>query len=135
MLGVGEIKQMNSIKYGVADKPPIKELIPLSFQMLLSCFGATILVPMLTGLSIGPALFGAGIGTLIFVLLAKKKVGLFLGSSFAFIAPIIFAGQYGPGYIAGGCIVSGLLYMIVADRKSTRLNSSHIATSRMPSSA
>ena len=105
---------MNSIKYGVSDKPPIKELIPLSFQMLLSCFGATILVPMLTGLSIGPALFGAGIGTLIFVLLAKKKVGLFLGSSFAFIAPIIFAGQYGPGYVAGGCIISGLLYMIVA---------------------
>lgn len=105
---------MKNIRYGVADKPPIKELIPLSFQMLLSCFGATILVPMLTGLSIGPALFGAGIGTLIFVLLAKKKVGLFLGSSFAFIAPIIFAGQYGPGYVAGGCIISGLLYMIVA---------------------
>ena len=105
---------MNDVKYGVTDRPPLKELLPLGLQMLLSCFGATILVAILTGLQVGPTIFGAGIGTLIFVFMARKKVALFLGSSFAFIAPLIFAGQYGPGYVAGGCIASGLLYMIIA---------------------
>jgi uracil permease len=105
---------MNNVRYGVLDKPPLKELIPLGIQMMLSCFGATILVPMLTGLQIGPALFGAGIGTLLFILMSKKKAALYLGSSFAFIAPLAFAGQYGIEYVAGGCVVSGLLYMIIA---------------------
>lgn len=47
---------MNNVRYGVADKPPVKELIPLSFQMLLSCFGATILVIGIGGLALNFAI-------------------------------------------------------------------------------
>ena len=60
-------------------------------QFLFVAFGATVLVPLLVGLDPSTALFTAGIGTLIFHLVTKGKVPIFLGSSFAFIAPIIKA--------------------------------------------
>jgi len=62
-------------------------------QILFVAFGAMVLVPILTGLNPASALLGAGIGTLVFQLLTKRKVPIFLGSSFAFIAPIIAAKQ------------------------------------------
>ena len=58
-------------------------------QFLFVAFGATVLVPLLVGLDPSVALFTAGVGTLIFHLVTKGKVPVFLGSSFAFIAPII----------------------------------------------
>ena len=58
-------------------------------QYLFVAFGATVLVPILVGLDPSTALFSAGIGTLLFHLVTKGKVPIFLGSSFAFIAPII----------------------------------------------
>ena len=58
-------------------------------QFLFVAFGATVLVPLLVGLDPSTALFTAGIGTLLFHLVTKGKVPIFLGSSFAFIAPII----------------------------------------------
>ncbi len=61
-----------------------KDLL-LSFQHLLAMFGATVLVPILTGFDISVALFSAGLGTLIFHKCTKNKVPVFLGSSFAFI--------------------------------------------------
>ena len=62
-------------------------------QFLFVAFGATVLVPLLVGLDPSVALFTAGVGTLIFHLVTKGKVPVFLGSSFAFIAPIIKATQ------------------------------------------
>ena len=83
-------------------------------QFLFVAFGATVLVPLLVGLSPATALFTAGLGTFIFHLITKGKVPIFLGSSFAFIAPIIAASQqWGmPGTLAGIAGVS-LVYFIV----------------------
>ena len=59
-------------------------------QMLFVAFGALVLVPLLTGLDPNVALFTAGVGTLLFQLITKRQVPIFLASSFAFIAPIIY---------------------------------------------
>ena len=78
-------------------------------------FGATILVPLLTGLSPSTALFTAGTGTLIYILITAAKVPAFLGSSFAFIPALIgISKQYGMAYALGGAICAGLFYAIVA---------------------
>jgi uracil permease len=79
-------------------------------------FGATILVPLLTGLNPATALFTAGTGTLIYILLTGAKVPAFLGSSFAFIPPLIAIA--GPGginmpYALGGAFAAGLFYVLV----------------------
>ena len=68
----------------VEDKVPFKLLVPLSIQHMFAMFGASVLVPILTGLSVSSTLLFAGIGTLLFHLLSKGKVPAFLGSSFAF---------------------------------------------------
>lgn len=87
----------------------------LALQHLLACFGATVLVPLLTGLDPSVALFGAGVGTLIFHGCTKGKVPVFLGSSFAFIAVIqIVAEEYGLQYATGSIVFAGLLYLILA---------------------
>lgn len=88
----------------------------LGFQHLIAMFGATVLVPLLTGLDPAVALFSAGLGTLIFHLCTKGKVPVFLGSSFAFI-PVIqaVAAEYGDlRYAQGGIVVVGLLYVIIS---------------------
>ena len=76
---------MSSQYFGPNDRPPLARWIPLSFQHVFAMFGATILVPLLTGLSPSTALFTAGTGTLIYILCTGAKVPAFLGSSFAFI--------------------------------------------------
>lgn len=89
--------------------------LALGFQHLFAMFGATVLVPLLTGLDPAVALFTSGTGTLIFQLLTKGQVPAYLGSSFAFIAPIIaVSAQYGLPYALGGAIAVGLVYVIVA---------------------
>ncbi|MFW5755424.1 MAG: uracil-xanthine permease family protein [Tangfeifania sp.] len=87
----------------------------LGVQFLFVAFGATVLVPLLVGIDPSVALFTAGIGTLIFHLVTKGKVPVFLGSSFAFIAPIIEATKlYGlPGTLSG-IIAVGVVYGIVS---------------------
>lgn len=91
------------------------EKLILAFQHLISMFGATVLVPILTGLNVSVALFTSGIGTLIFHLTTGGRVPVYLGSSFAFIAPIIVVGQmYGLAYATGGMIVAGLVYLLFA---------------------
>ncbi len=87
----------------------------LGVQFLFVAFGATVLVPLLVGIDPAVALFTAGIGTLIFHLITKGMVPVFLGSSFAFIAPIQAATQlYGlPGALSG-LIAVGLVYGIVS---------------------
>ena len=84
-------------------------------QFLFVAFGATVLVPLLVGLDPSVALFTAGVGTLIFHAVTKGKVPIFLGSSFAFIAPIIKATElYGlPGTLFG-LVGVGLVYGIMS---------------------
>jgi uracil permease len=88
----------------------------LSIQHLFAMFGATVLVPLLVGITPSVAILTAGIGTLIFQLCTKGKVPVFLGSSFAFITPIItiftMYGDY--SYVQGGIICVGIVYSIVA---------------------
>lgn len=93
---------------------PIQKTI-VGAQFLFVAFGATVLVPLLVGLDASVALFTAGIGTLIFHAVTKGKVPIFLGSSFAFIAPIIKATElYGlPGALFG-IIGVGLVYGIMS---------------------
>lgn len=108
--------------YDVDECPPLKEWIILALQHVFAMFGATILVPILvnsaageTVLTIPVALVTSGIGTLIYVLCTKGKSPVYLGSSFAFIAPI--AAAYAKGGISGamtGIMAVGLIYAIVA---------------------
>ncbi len=87
----------------------------LGIQFLFVAFGATVLVPLLVGISPSIALFSAGLGTLLFHLITKGKVPVFLGSSFAFIAPIVEATRlFGyPGTLSG-IIAVGLVYSIMS---------------------
>jgi uracil permease len=93
----------------------IPKMTTLGIQHAFTMFGATILVPIITGLDISVSLFLAGIGTLLFHLITKGKVPAFLGSSFAFIAPILAVAEtHGLEYARGGIVVAGLVYLILA---------------------
>lgn len=96
------------------NKNKVQEFI-LSVQHLFAMFGATILVPILVGINPSVAILTAGIGTLIFHLCSKGKVPAFLGSSFAFISPIIAVSTtYGYEYVQGGIVVVGLIYALMS---------------------
>ena len=83
-------------------------------QMLFVAFGALVLMPLITGMDPNVALFTAGIGTLLFQLVTKRQVPVFLASSFAFIAPIIAAkGDFGLPAVLGGVVAAGVVYMIL----------------------
>ncbi len=89
----------------------------LGFQHMFVMFGATVLVPLITGLDVGVTLFAAGIGTLLFHVLTKFQVPVFLGSSFAFIPGIIAVATAEGGSLPealGGIVIAGLLYVVVA---------------------
>lgn len=112
---------MNLI-YKIGDKPPIKEAIILAFQQVLAIVSATITVPMIVGNGLDPsaAIFGAGIGTFIYLIFTKMKSPVFLGSSFAFIGSMLaaFAGAttIALGYLGLiiGAIFAGLVYVLIA---------------------
>lgn len=100
----------------------IPKMLLLGLQHTFAMFGATVLVPLLTGLSVSTTLLMAGLGTLLFHLLTKGKVPAFLGSSFAFlsgyaaVAPLT-DGKADPkelAYACGGVVVAGLVYLVVA---------------------
>lgn len=97
------------------NKQIMKEWI-LSIQHLLAMFGATVLVPILVGINPCIAILTAGIGTLIFQLCTKGKVPVFLGSSFAFISPIIaISTMYNDySYVQGGIVVVGIIYALIS---------------------
>ena len=112
--------------YGVKDKPKAGQLVLFALQQLLAILAATITVPMVvnstTGsdMSISAALFGAGAGTLVYLLFTKFKSPVFLGSSFAFIGSMCaaFAGGISAslGYLGLiiGAIFAGLVYVVIA---------------------
>ncbi|AFV75283.1 uracil-xanthine permease [Thermus oshimai JL-2] len=91
-------------------------LLLLGLQHTVAMFGATVLVPLLTGLNPSVALFTAGAGTLVFHWVTGGMVPVFLGSSFAFIAPILAAKEAGfsLGAIGGGIAAAGLVYALLA---------------------
>lgn len=111
-----------AIVLGINEKPKLAQGILLSIQHLFAMFGATVLVPALTGMSPAIALISSGIGTLVFILVTKGKVPSYLGSSFAFINPIIAlkALEANPesgiaiGSFLVGSFLVGLTYSFVA---------------------
>lgn len=99
----------------VNEYPKPTQWLTLSLQHLFAMFGATILVPYLVGLSPAIALISSGLGTLAFLIITKWQVPAYLGSSFAFIAPVIAAKTAGgPGAAMVGSFLAGLVYGIVA---------------------
>ncbi|WP_075178558.1 uracil-xanthine permease family protein [Neptunomonas phycophila] len=83
-------------------------------QMLFVAFGALVLVPLLTGLNPSVALFTAGVGTLLFQWVTHRSVPIFLASSFAFIAPILYSTQtWGVSDTLGGLMAAGVVYMLL----------------------
>ena len=93
-------------------------VLVLGLQHMFAMFGATVLVPLLTGLSVSTTLLFAGLGTLLFHLLTKRKVPAFLGSSFAFLAGYFTIAPNGEEellpYACFGVAVAGLVYLILA---------------------
>ena len=84
-------------------------------QMLFVAFGALVLMPLITGMDPNVALFTAGIGTLLFQLVTKRQVPVFLASSFAFIAPILAAkNSFGMPAVMGGIIAAGFMYVLLS---------------------
>jgi uracil permease len=107
----------NGLIVGISEKPnSIGRWIVLSLQHVFAMFGATVLVPLLTGLDVGVALVASGIGTLIYIFCTKAKVPVYLGSSFAYIVPIsaAIASSGGPGSAYLGLMVVGLIYAVIA---------------------
>lgn len=118
------------LTYTVEDKPKFSQLIVFAFQQLLAIMAATIAVPAIisgtyegvaeVSMSMGAALFGAGVGTLVYVLFTAKKSPVFLGSSFAFLGSMstAFAGAIsvaaGFAGIILGALFAGLVYVIIA---------------------
>jgi len=107
---------MSTLRLGIKEKPQNKlQWLVLSLQHVFAMFGATVLVPLLTGLSVSVALFASGLGTLIYIAITKGKVPVYLGSSFAYIAAIIVASNlYGFGAAFVGLMSVGLVYVVVA---------------------
>lgn len=108
--------------YKVEDKPQLHQLVIFAFQQLLAIMAATIAVPLIikNGMSTAAALFGAGVGTLVYVAFTRKKSPVFLGSSFAFIGSMsaAFAGasSMAVGYfgLILGAVFAGLVYVVIA---------------------
>ncbi len=93
---------------------PLGRQVLAGAQMLFVAFGALVLMPLITGMDPNVALFTAGIGTLLFQLVTKRQVPVFLASSFAFIAPIIAAkGDFGLPAVLGGVVAAGIVYMFL----------------------
>ncbi len=113
---------MSKAVLDVNDKPTPVQLVTLSFQHMFAMFGSTILVPQLVGLSPAIALLTSGIATLFFLLITKFQVPAYLGSSFAFIAPILLAAgglddnglSVNPGNAMIGAMAVGVTYGIVS---------------------
>lgn len=111
------------LTYDVKDKPKFGQLIVFAFQQLLAILAATIAVPSIVqnGMSQSAALFGAGVGTIVYLIFTKFRSPVFLGSSFAFLGSMsaAFAGAYaesaaGHAGLILGAIFAGLVYVVIA---------------------
>lgn len=108
--------------YDIHDKPRFSQLIVFAIQQLLAIMAATLVVPVIIGNGMSPAaaLFGAGVGTLVYVLFTKRSSPVFLGSSFAFLGSMAaaFAGatttQLGYLGLIIGALMAGMVYVVIA---------------------
>lgn len=108
---------MDNMLYNINDKLPARRLIVAALQQVIACFVATVLIPQICGLPIAPAMFGAGIGTLIYQLCTRGQSPMFISSSGAFVAAVIGALTLGsaPNYTAvliGGLVVCAIYCII-----------------------
>lgn len=100
---------------GVDDRVSVGRAIPLGIQHMMSMFGSTVLVPVLTGLDPNVAIMCSGIGTICYLLVTRNKIPSYLGSSFAFISPILAVGAtQGLDAAMSGVVVAGLVFLAVA---------------------
>ncbi|TDB63223.1 uracil permease [Photorhabdus khanii] len=99
---------------GVDERPPLLQTIPLSFQHLFAMFGATVLVPILFKVNPATILLFNGIGTLLYLIICKGKIPAYLGSSFAFISPVLLLLPLGYELALGGFILCGVLFCLVS---------------------
>jgi len=103
-----------STEVQIHEKLPLAQTIPLGLQHVFAMFGATVLVPFLTGLSPSVALLSSGIGTIIFLLLTKSRVPAYLGSSFAYIAALTtFVQANNTAGAMGGVLAVGVVYIFL----------------------
>ena len=115
------MKNVNLI-YGVKDNPGLVKTLVFAFQQVLAILAATILVPAIVGngMSQSAAVFGAGVGTIVYLICTKFKSPVFLGSSFAFISPMFAAFGGGVAMSVGylgliiGAVLAGIVYLIIA---------------------
>lgn len=87
--------------------------IGIGMQHVIAMFGATLLVPTLTGFPVNTTLLFSGVGTTLFLLITRNRLPSYLGSSFAFIAPLAASEQYGIGAQAGSILVTGVCLMVI----------------------
>ena len=99
---------------GVSERPPLLQTIPLSLQHLFAMFGATVLVPVLFHINPATVLLFNGIGTLLYLFICKVKIPAYLGSSFAFISPVLLLLPLGYEVALGGFIMCGVLFCLVS---------------------
>ncbi|MBR2914523.1 MAG: uracil-xanthine permease [Clostridia bacterium] len=112
----------NKLVYGIHDKPKFGSMLIFAFQQVLAILAATILVPAIigNGMSQSAALFGAGVGTIVYQLFTKFRSPVFLGSSFAFIGSMLAAFGGAASASAGyaglivGAVFAGLVYVAIA---------------------
>lgn len=119
------MEEKSNLLIGIREKPGLGRGIVLSFQHVFAMFGATVLVPLLTGLPVNTALLASGIGTLIYILCTGARVPVYLGSSFAYITAITaalglastdpnFADEANFAAAATGLMCIGVVYVVVA---------------------
>ena len=102
--------------YDIHDKPKFSKMLIFALQQVLAILAATIAVPTIIGLptQIPAAIFGAGVGTLVYQLFTRFKSPVFLGSSFAFLSSLFVGVTYGYCGILLGSVVAGLVYVVIA---------------------
>ncbi|NLI67287.1 MAG: uracil permease, partial [Bacilli bacterium] len=108
----------NQREIQVHERPPLGQSIPLGLQHLFAMFGSTVLVPIIFGVNPATILLMNGIGTILYLFITKGKIPAYLGSSFAFISPVLvvldkYQGEEGYSYALGGFLLVGLVLTIV----------------------
>lgn len=114
---ISSASQATDMILDIHDRPKPLQWCLLSFQHVFAMFGATILVPMITGFPVSVALFASGVGTLIYTAITRGKVPVYLGSSFAYISAVQLAVAALSGDVSAaqtGLILIGLIYVAVA---------------------
>ncbi|HLR42679.1 MAG TPA: uracil permease [Pseudogracilibacillus sp.] len=102
----------------VHERPPLQQSVPLGIQHLFAMFGSTVLVPILFGVNPAIVLLMNGVGTILYIFITKGQIPAYLGSSFAFISPVLvvlgkYNGEEGFSYALGGFLMVGIVLTIV----------------------